>query len=108
MEETTKHPARVLQQVCFGTRVKINMFTSTLEKRSVTLPPFFKLGGTRVHSSVSSCISFKLESKVSGGGRKDEAIGRSLRIILHLFNCRDRSENHRHRITLVLATAFIP
>lgn len=76
MEEATKHPARVFQQVCFRTRVKINMFTSTLEKRSVTLPPFFK--GTRVRSSVSSSISFKLEGKVSGGRREDEVIGGSL------------------------------
>lgn len=61
-----------------------------------------------MRSSVSSCISFKLEGKVSGGGREDEVIGGSLRIILCLFNCRDRSENHGHRITLVLVSAFVP
>jgi len=53
-------------------------------------------------------IGFKQEGKVTEEGREDESTAGSPRVILHLFSCRERSENYRGRMTLVLATAFIP
>lgn len=55
-----------------------------------------------------SYIGFKLEGKVFGEGRRADGNEGIPGLILNVFSCRERSENDRDRMTLVLVSAFLP
>lgn len=49
-----------------------------------------------------------MEGKVSGEVRRADGNQGRPELILDLFSCRERSDNDRDRMTLVLVAAFLP